>query len=214
MAITYLSSTSASGTPDSVTTSGIDTSGASLLVMGLAYDSGSTASISDSLSNTWTALTRTSSGALSVRIYYCLNPKTGTGHTFTNAGSQNYSSIYVSAFKGVQTIGAMDNENGQTTTGTGIGIGNVTPTLNGELVITQLAFSSTGVPISIDSGFIELGPEIDFGSGNNYGGQMAYSIQTTATTVNTAVWTRTNSNLMASTGVIFRSNVSTGFFMV
>ena len=103
MAIALISSTSASNTADTVTTGSIETTAATLLVVWLAMDNGGTVSLSDSKSNSWTALTSSVNGSTKSILYYCSNPTVGTGHTFTNAGNQNYSTIYVGAFSGVQT---------------------------------------------------------------------------------------------------------------
>ena len=57
MAYSLVSNTAASGTDSSVTTTAINTTGASLLVLGIAVDGAATPTISDSKGNTWTALT-------------------------------------------------------------------------------------------------------------------------------------------------------------
>lgn len=206
MAIALVSSVSAVNNPDTVTTGSIDTTGATLLVMGISMDSGGTPSVSDSKGNTWTALTASTSGSTRSVIYYVANPTVGTGHTFTNAGNQNYSTIYVAAFSGVITTSPFDQQNGATGTGASTLVaGSVTPSENNELVVTHLAFNAAGTPISINSSFIETTSERDFGSGNNYGGCMAYIVQTTAGAA-APTWTRgTGTGAMASRSATFKA---------
>ncbi len=66
----------------------IDTTGANLLIFGVSYLDGSAPTISDSKSNTWTALTATlPSTSGDIRIYYAKNPTVGAGHTFSATGT-------------------------------------------------------------------------------------------------------------------------------
>ena len=91
------------------TTSGINTTGANLIVVTVAYDTQS--GVSDSNGNTWTALTAQSgSQDGNARMYYCFNPTVGAGHTFTSA--QGYGAICVSAWSGAATS-PQDQQNGQ-----------------------------------------------------------------------------------------------------
>ena len=129
----------------------------------------------------------------------------GTGHTFSNTGASNFCSIFVASFSGAATTSPFDQQNGATATGVStISTGSVTPTNNNELVITQLGFNSAGLPTSIDNGFTKTN-DVEFGAANNYGGSMAYKIQTTATAVNPS-WTRTGT--LAQTAVIATFNVA------
>lgn len=203
MAIALVSSAGAAGTDSSVTTSAIDTTGATLLVVGIAKDSGGTISLSDSKGNSWTALTATTQGSTRCILYYAANPTVGGSHTFSNTGAFNYSSICVAAFSGVATTTPFDQENGAGASSTTLATGSVTPTEDNELVITHLAFSGSGLPTSIDGGFTETN-DVEFGGGNNYGSTMAYLIQTTAAAAN-PTWTRTNSNPMATRIATFKA---------
>lgn len=144
----------ATSSPDgnSVTTPGVTTTGANLLVVIVAYyHSGTFTSLTDSKSNTWGQLTDyTFSGANGVRVYYSTGPIVGTSHTFTITGSNIYPSITMSAWSGVSTA-PFDKENGAT----GIGVsqpGNVAPSEDNELIITGSADSGAST-YTIDSGF-------------------------------------------------------------
>jgi len=207
MAVALVSNVGATGTADTVTTGAIDTTGANFLVISVAVDSGATPTISDSKSNTWTALT---SSALTVKtiIYYVANPTVGTSHTFSNTASQNYCSIRAAAFSGVATTTPADQQNGATGTGAStLATGSITPSENNELVIAALGFNSDGGTISIGSS-LTITNSNAFGSGNNYGGSMAYIIQTTAEAVN-PTWTRgTGTGAMAARIASFKAAAS------
>lgn len=184
--------TSAVGTPDLVATSAIDTTGANLIVVGIVSNQGSTPNLIDSKGNTWTPLTQSAvTGASQAILYYSTPTSVGAGHTFTNNGTQTYSTIYVAAFSGAAASSPYDGQqNGATATGvTTLATGSITPTQNGAIVVTVYGFNVTGVPLSINSGFTITDSQ-DFGASNNYGGGLAYLIQGTAAAVN-PVWTRT-----------------------
>ncbi len=122
----------------SVTSSAIDTTGATLLVL-IVVDVDGGATVSDSYGNTWTALTPyvtpTVQGA--VRIHYAADPIVGAGHTFSANGG--VPAIAVQAHSGVITSSPFDGENGAAQgngVATTIATGTVTPTLDGALFIT------------------------------------------------------------------------------
>jgi hypothetical protein len=139
-------------------------------------------------------------------MYYAANPTVGTGHTFTNSGAFNYSSICAAAFSGVKTTSPFDQQNGAGASSTTLATGSVTPSENNELVVTHLSFSGAGLPTSINGGFTETN-DVEFGSGNNYGSTMAYLVQTTATAAN-PTWTRTNSSPMSARIATFKASAT------
>jgi len=193
MAIAYITGTSAGGTASSCTTSGIDTTGANFIVLAIGYQQGSTPSISDNKSNTWNALTISSTaGAQACRIYYAINPTVGSGHTFSNGGTNNYSTVSVLAFSGVDTSAPFDQQNGANNNSATIQTGSVTPTQNNEVCIAAVAWNlnRTTEPPTINSSFTGV-QGTTFSSGNHYGGAIAYLIQTTATATN-PTWNFTN----------------------
>ena len=110
-----------SGPVSSVTTAGLNTTGASLLVVTYARDSlfaAAATPISDSNSNTWTAATAEQGNAMATgfcRQFYAKNPTVGAGHTFTfTLTGAGFPSIGVSAFSSADTTAPLD----QTATGT------------------------------------------------------------------------------------------------
>ena len=133
-----------------VTTGAIDTTGATLLVAICATNNANgTPSVSDSASNTWTALTAHSvSGAFAQsQILYVINPTTSATHTVTiGAAASNLAVLSVIAFAGTSTF---DAQSGNSTSGaaTGITSGTITTTADGELIVWGVAnqvTSSTG----------------------------------------------------------------------
>lgn len=205
--INLISNISATGTDSTVTSGAIDTTGADLIVIGIAVDGSATPTISDSKSNTWTPLTASTLTVKTI-LYYCSNPTVGSGHTFSNTGAFNFCSLCVSAFSGVKTSNPFDQENGATATGvTTVQTGSVTPTEDNELIVTHLGFNAAGLPTSIDSSFIETN-DAEFGAANNYGSTMAYIVQTTAGSVN-PTWTRTGTGAQATRIATFKAQPTT-----
>lgn len=168
------------------TTASIDTNGATLLAV-MAWDNSSPPTVSDSKSNTWvTALTACSSSFSGVgKIFYVENPTVGTGHTFTIAGL-NLGGICVAAFSGVKTSAtAFDAENTANAQSSPTSTA-LTPNENDELVVTGHVKTFTGTP-TVGNGFsvTDIVPGVN---GVNYGGGLAYIVQTSAGSANPA-WT-------------------------
>jgi hypothetical protein len=140
------------------TTSGINTTGATLLVVALAGYQG-TPTISDNKGNSWTYKTA-SGGTYEVQFAYCLSPNVGTGHTFTLTGSGIYPACQVYAFSGVS---AFDTSN-QTAGGSGSPAytGSITPSQTGDLIIVVAAGNATsgtvGITATTPSGFAPINP--------------------------------------------------------
>jgi lysophospholipase L1-like esterase len=175
----------ASGSNDTVTSSSIDTTGADILFVYVTdYQAASLGTVTDSRSNTWTALTAHAAASFSRgRWYYAKNATVGSGHTFTYSGTSVFPSICALAFSGSDTTAPADQENGATSaSGTTLATGSVTPGQDNELVLAGFTFASTGTPITAPSGYTDVGGS-DFG-GNHFGSWVAYKIQTTATATN------------------------------
>lgn len=164
-------------------TSAIDTTGANLIVLTVPYYPllGGTPTVSDSKGNSWTALTlQANQGA--VRLYYCVSPIVGSGHTFTATGTDIYATIDVLAFSGA-SASPYDQESGSAFDSPG----SITPPQDGCLLVT--ASSNNGGTTSVDSGF--TGFTHDFTPGSHMGGGIAYLIQSAAAAVN-PTWTGSN----------------------
>lgn len=130
-----------------VTTSAIDTTGATLIVVCLGWRLGS-GSLTDSKGNTWTALTARSVDSYSTwdatqQMFYCSLPTVGSGHTFT--GVAELPTIKVYAFTGPRYVSPLHQETGATVGFAGaasLSTGNLTPTIAGVLAVSMCASSA------------------------------------------------------------------------
>jgi lysophospholipase L1-like esterase len=163
------------------TTTGIDTTGATLLVAAVTYFSSGT--LTDSKGNTWTALTARGGFGFE-QIYYCVSPTSvGTGHTISYSGG--FTVLQLLAFSGVAAFDKTAGANGLTP-------GSITPTNANELVITLVQDHGTGNDFtSAPAGFTLTG-HVSGNTSNNFATGVAYQIQTSATAAN-PTWTETGS---------------------
>ena len=180
-------------------TSGIDTSGSNLIVLIAVGDSNPT--VSDNKSNTWTGLP---AGGGTGKIWYCVNPTVGSGHTFTISLSTG--AIFAMAFSGSGTPYPLDSQLGSSVTGTSLQPGNIVPANGGELFVSGLALGGNSGSAAIDSGFT-LADSINGISGTSYGGGSAYLIQNIAAAKN-PTWSWTTSNLQYARSAAFFSSAS------
>jgi len=172
------------------TTTGVDTTGATLLILTVGWYDGTTAdvTVSDSKGNTWTPLTKKSDTGLSTRMWYCDSPTVGSAHTFTVSGSGTYSAVSVSAWSG-STTGAYGTENSAySAVANSLAAGSVTPAVDGSLVVTACSFAATGT-FSIGSGFTITNQQ-NYNGATNEGHAQAYLIQGTAAAIN-PTWSQT-----------------------
>lgn len=189
--------------------SSIDTTGATLLVLALTWEtstSGNECTVSDSAGNTWVSLTLRTQGALRTHLFYVLGPTTSATHTFNAAGTINNSfpTIGVLAFN--DNVNMLDSQSGAgTASGTTLQPGSITPVVNNEVFVTALNSSAgSNGALSIDSSF-----NITFNLGNsatsdNLG--LAYKIQTSAGAEN-PTWTQASGVGVAAMAVFRSSSV-------
>src|SRR2546425_7588991 len=79
---------------NSVTTSGVDTTGANFLAVCVTSNGGSNNTPTDNKSNTWTPCTRQTAFARAARWFYCQGAiNVGSGHTFSQSESGTFMSI-------------------------------------------------------------------------------------------------------------------------
>lgn len=202
MAIALVSSVNKAGPSGGGTTTAIDTTGATLLVLTTARYLATSATPSDSASNTWTGLTDIGNSAgfqNACRIWYVENPTTSATHTFTFAATALYPAFGASAWSGTATSSVFDkqsvNDNGDVATSTSAP-GSVTPAADGALVIACAAYDSASA-VTIDGGFTEL-YDTPLVGGSYFGGMGAYLIQTTAAAANPTVsYAGSNANCTA-----------------
>jgi hypothetical protein len=171
---------------DGFTTAGVDTTGATLLVVTVAW-ANSAPTLSDSKGNTWETARDYAPFGPGSRIYYCWNnPTVGTGHTITLTGTDVFASAQFWAWDaGTLSADPLDQSNENvsfsSTTWTS---GSVTPTEPGELVIVHCNYDNAPSMPTVDQSF--LSPSYgDVGAGAVYNGSgSSYLIQTSAAAVN------------------------------
>ena len=198
MAWALVANTGAGGSPNGVTTSGIVTTGANLIVINLSWYNGVTpgGALTDSLGNTWTGLAaQVGSGTgpnpnfLTNQLLYCVNPTVGVGHTFSYNGTSMYPSIQVQAWSGAASV-PFDVQNGALSNAVvALNTGSVTPGVNGELIVAGLSSDGGTTSVAINSGFTVSNTNL-FVAGSSEIGSMAYLVQGTAAAVNPQ-WTLT-----------------------
>jgi hypothetical protein len=181
--------TAGSSGGNGVTTTAIDTTGADLIVVSGAFFG--TPTLSDSESNTWTALTvQNGSAGEQSRLYYCANPTTDAAHTFTLTGASTFPTIGVVAVSGAASS-PFDQENGFSvgTNGTSIQPGSITPSEDGCLVVTGVT-TAGGASHTINGTY--TASVVDNLASNHYGHGIGWHIQSTAAATN-PTWSWTNS---------------------
>lgn len=185
MAYSLITSTSKTG---ATTTDAINTTGANLIVIAVASDNGTTPT--DSKSNTYTLCNDRVQGFSELAMFYAFAPTVGAGHTFTQ--TQTYGAMFVLAFSGATAspLDALDVDNG-TAAGASLSPGSGTPAEANEVVVTGINIGGANLSITVDGGFTAL--TIPGVSGVNYGGGIAYLIQTSAAAASpTWSWTGVN----------------------
>src|SRR6266853_39277 len=193
MAISLLTHTKGAGT-NTFTTPAIDTTGASFLVLVYGYYvNGPAPSISDSKSNTWSALTTQSddTSGIGVEIHYVNNPTVGTSHTFTATGTGIFSAITVACFSGTEVVSVYDGHQngGVSVSSTSKQPGSVTPVNDNSLLITGYCADNSTTSVSINSGFIII-EQSDYGVNGAYSSFLGYFVQGPAAAINpTWSWT-------------------------
>ncbi len=196
----------------SVTTSGINTTGANLIVVARHAFSFNPAisAVTDNKSNTYTKLTNwvdVGSG-YSVQLSYCLNPTVGSGHTFSVNQGGTFPTLTVQAFSGAKLTSVTDQENGSGTNTPG----SITPSEDNEILVAACCYHD-GSTQTVDAAFTRTDA---FGNVTGVGGGMGYEIQTTATARNPA-WSASNgpASVVASfksepTGTTYNEAISLG----
>lgn len=187
------------------TSAAINTTGANLIVVAVTrYDPSGQPTLSDSKGNTWVGLTSTTLTTGALRLFYCYAPTVGTGHTFTTTLSTSYSSVHVAAFSGA-AASPLDGETADTT-GSAIGRpGSITPTVDGDLIISAVVHATGSTPWAIDSGMTILNSQAGT-SGQGFSGAIAYKVQTTAAAINPQ-WTISSGNVGTPAIAAFKAAV-------
>jgi hypothetical protein len=203
MAIALLASATGQGA-NAATSAAIDTTGATLLVAVVGWDLGTTPTIADSKSNSWTACTIRSSSIGSVCIFYSTPTTVGASHTVTATASGLEPGIAVAAFSGAAASSVFDQENGAANDASAtLATGSVTPGQANELLIAGIATVGSNTPSSIDTGFTFDGKSSDAGFTHT---GIAHLIETTATAKN-PTWTQGGASNIAVAIATFKMAV-------
>jgi len=173
----------ASTYPD--TTPAIDSTGATLIVIGYACTNWQAPSLYDSCGNSWTlwpgSYVGAGNGYSTFAMFYCVNPIASTNHTFSNGGY--HSALAVLAFNGESP--AVDQSNSYTFgpggQGSTVVTGWIMPTENNALLITGTG--NFNAPAYSASGFTS----ITYSNAGDACVGMGYAIQATSAAVQ-ATW--------------------------
>lgn len=163
------------------TSSSVDTSGANTIVIAVA--AGSSVTVSDSKGNAYNPSPQVSTGSIRQQFFRCDAPVVGSGHTFTVTGTAVYPCFHVLAFSGAKSFPAIQFSSGASS-GTSQSTGSITPPADNYLLITATAVGGSSSGEAADSPFSSNSYFQNFSGGVNYGGGIAYEIQTTATARN------------------------------
>jgi hypothetical protein len=203
--ITLVSTVPWAPAPTGGTSAGIDTTGATLLLVSAAYYfSGSpTNTISDSKGNPWVPLTA-SAGGVNHQWFYVLAPVVGPGHTFTiTCSGSGYPACHAYAFAGV---GSYQTESGVSSAvpPPPLACGSLTPTVNGALVVAGLGYlaSASTADTITPAGFTTH--SILYVSGATVQGSAAWQVQAVAAPINpTWTWTSTGVSSLCLSAAVF-----------
>lgn len=190
------------------TSSAINTTGATLLVMSIATVSNAY-SPSDSYGNTWYQITSEYSGSGNAyNIVYCaINPTVGSGHTFTYSGTTTYACVQISAWSGVTTSTTpVESWNGATGSSSTLATGSITPNQNGSLLIATFAINNSSGSATINDSFT-ISNQIPWNGSANFGAGQAYLVQTTAAAID-PTWTFAASGANSATITAFGTSPS------
>lgn len=210
MTIALVSSTAKQGARNGVTTDAINTTGANLIVIGIAWYSVTSPSISDNQGNTWTALTTSNVASdVGAKLYYCVNPTTNASHTFTLGPANVYGGLIVAAFSGVKTTSPFDQQNGATSSSaSALSTGSVTPSEDNELVIFIGGKGGNTTTVNATDVGSMIGSYAGITS-TTYAAGMGYEIQTTATARNPSL-SGSGTSVMAARIATFKAAPASG----
>lgn len=203
MAFSIISSVTAqTSNNNDVTTGGIDTTGADLIILGVVNAVAAAANvISDSKSNTWITVPPGDHATSAVRLqtYYAKSPTVGTGHTFAASTVTNsLPCLFVIAVSGAHLTAPLDQDAGnvEQASANTLLAGSNDPTNADELMVAIIGLNNGHSGMGIDSGYtVELSNPSIVG----FGGALAWKINTTGAAENPAfTWTVNSTHLVAS----------------
>lgn len=190
------------GNATQATTGAVDTTGETLEVGAIVYDSGKTdLTVSNSTTDTVTLLTEQANAAgFKHRLWYVVTPTANAAKTASGQSSaSSFQALAWASYAGsaASPFGAANSA----ATGAGattIQPGSITPSEDNCLVVTCLATDSTLTP-TINGGFTIIASQ-PFVGATNYGIHVAYLIQTTAAAANPTWTLASGANVSAQIG--------------
>lgn len=202
MAFALLTHTQKDAASSPTTSTAIDTTGATLIVLAVATSQvGIT--VTDSQSNKWFGIQPvTASGTQNFTFFFCVNPTTNASHTFTLSAG-NFPSFCVAAFSG--SVGAFTPITTNAVNASTMLMPSITPSLDNALIVTGLCGPNPDTE-SINGSFTIT----DQGGGTN--GQrvaLAYLIQTSAAAA-APTWTNSASRQLAGQMVVINLQAAAG----
>ncbi len=213
MAISLLDHKIAQGNTLTATTASFDSSGATLIVIGISSFQSNPAAASDNKGNTWSPLTAQSlSASCHMRLYYCVNPTVGSGHTFTAShASACYPTVGVRAYT---SGGVFDLESGTDNSGGGASTTLVlgtsfTPSVNNCVAVSGCAWGD--VTSAGTSTYFTNMDQMPLVSAQSFGLIMGDVVQTTASAISggaNALWGWTSSVIAGTRIASFKEAVS------
>lgn len=186
------------------TTSAIDTTGANLIDVCVSHATGTTATLTDSKSNTYTLIrSDVASGEFILDHYYVYNPTVGSGHTFTIATATGVKAVVSSFAFSNMASSPLDKTNGNndTTNQTSFATGAIVPSMDQEIltacISTWIAPSGTN-SYTAPSSFTGL-KQVKYVGSTNFAAATSYLNQSTAASINpTYTWVGTGAAEAAS----------------
>lgn len=169
----------------SATSTAVDTTGSTLLVISCSWYSpvGTEAiTASDSKSNTWTGLTAIHQVTMATQIFYVnsATPTVGSGHTFNCAGTTTYPVVGFVAASGGKAAPFDQQSNNWNSGVTSVTTGSISPTEDNELVIAAMTGDGSS-SLTINGGFTTRSTT-NISGGVTMSGGIATLVQTTGAT--------------------------------
>lgn len=212
MAYSFINAVDGTGNAGSATTAAMNTTGADLLTVVIGGRIGDSLTLTDSKSNTWTALTGVSStnDFGTARMYYCQGGTVGSGHTFTVSGATDICCVAAGAFSGSQAS-PFDVQNGAggITGNFTLHTGSVTPSVNNELVVAACTLYNEVTSVTIDSGFTMA---VNNFAVVTFTCSLAYLIETTATLKNPGFTTSSTARMQGAVIATFKAATAVATF--
>src|ERR1035437_4291283 len=192
-----------------LTTPSFNSSGASLLVVAIAYNGGCGLAFTDSLANVWTALPPVASNTNYPigQIWYTASPNVGSAQTLTlTTPTACYATVFFTAWSGT-SASPYDNQIGQLVDSvSSVTPGSITPAADNELLVSFLSSqngTTTGIGVSGGISLLDATCEPRTGRCGGFG----YAVQTTATTIN-PTWVQSASTAMTTAVAAFQAGTA------